>query len=391
MSTTTFGQGTRIEISHLTKRYPGTVVPAVDDVSVTVAAGEFMTFLGPSGSGKTTTLNMVAGFTDITSGRIVLGDEDVSGLPPHRRDLGMVFQQYALFPHMTVEQNIAFPLKQRKTPAAEITRRVAEALELVHLSEYGKRYPSALSGGQQQRVALARAVVFAPRALLLDEPLGALDRKLRSTLQDEVRRMHRELGLTFVFVTHDQEEALALSDRIAVFNAGGIEQVGTPEELYLRPATLFVAEFLGESNVFHGTLDRARRAYHWQGSTWSAPSAASDVDGALLVRPERLQLNVDSAAVPAEHNGLSVRVVSDIFLGTHHKVELRMPDGSTGSAMVPVSAARDFRPGDLVHASWAPEDQSVVAVPAGGPGDVPGAAPRDGLAPPASRSATAAH
>lgn len=242
--------GAAVRLHGLTKRYAGRA--AVDEVSLDIEVGEFMTFLGPSGSGKTTTLNMIAGFTRATEGSITVDDTNVADLPPHRRDLGMVFQHYALFPHMSVAKNVAFPLEQRKVSKPEIARRVTEALRMVQLDSMADRLPSGLSGGQQQRVALARAVVFNPRVLLMDEPLGALDKKLREQLQTEISRMHRELGITFVFVTHDQEEALALSDRIAVFNDGRIEQVGTPEELYERPATLFVAQFLGESNVFPG-------------------------------------------------------------------------------------------------------------------------------------------
>ena len=223
--------GASIRVESLTKTFREGIAPAVDAIDLDICSGEFMTLLGPSGSGKTTTLNMVAGFEEVTSGRILLDGDDIARLPPYRRNLGMVFQNYALFPHMTAAENIAFPLRQRKVSKAEIARRVDETLELVQLGGHGDRLPSQLSGGQQQRVALARAVVFSPRALLLDEPLGALDKKLRETLQLQIARLHSELGITFVFVTHDQEEALALSDRIAVFRDGRIEQVGTPFEL----------------------------------------------------------------------------------------------------------------------------------------------------------------
>src|SRR5262245_37019038 len=260
--------GGRIELVGLCKRFAPRGPLVVAHVGIDVAPGEFVTLLGPSGSGKTTTLNMIAGFTEVTSGDIRLAGRDISLLPPHRRNFGMVFQNYALFPHMTVAQNVAFPLRERKVPKAEIERRVGEVLELVDLGGLGGRRPDALSGGQQQRVALARAVVFSPSVLLLDEPLSALDRKLRQTLQQEIKRLHQELGLTFVFVTHDQDEAMALSDRIAVFNSGRIERVGSPADLYRDPGTRFVARFLGESNLFDGRL-RTDGVYEWGGHKWA--------------------------------------------------------------------------------------------------------------------------
>src|SRR5690606_27412996 len=219
----------------------------------------FMTFLGPSGSGKTTTLNLIAGFTDLTAGDIRVGDRSVGGLPAYKRNIGVVFQHYALFPHMTVFKNVAYPLKLRGIRKAERERLVKHVLEMVQLENFAHRYPGELSGGQQQRVALARAVVFDPPLLLMDEPLGALDKKLREVLQLEIKRIHRELGSTFVYVTHDQEEALVLSDRIAVFNKGRIEQVGTGHELYTAPQTLFVGPFIGESPVLRGGRDGAGR------------------------------------------------------------------------------------------------------------------------------------
>jgi putative spermidine/putrescine transport system ATP-binding protein len=212
-------KGTRIRLERIVKDF-GLAKPAVDDVSLTIEPGEFMTLLGPSGSGKTTTLNLIAGFETLTSGTITLDSTEVSKVPPHKRNLGMLFQNYALFPHLTVAQNIAYPLRERRVPKAEIAERVKRVLELVHLLGRDDHRPAQLSGGQQQRVALARAIVFNPRALLLDEPLGALDRNLRGALQQEIRRIHREVGATFVFVTHDQEEAMNLSDRIALFNEG---------------------------------------------------------------------------------------------------------------------------------------------------------------------------
>ncbi|MCQ0018084.1 ATP-binding cassette domain-containing protein [Actinomadura madurae] len=258
--------GGRIELVDLCKRFAPRGPLVVDHVGIDVAPGEFVTLLGPSGSGKTTTLNMIAGFTEATSGEIRLHGRDISGLPPHRRGFGMVFQNYALFPHMTVEQNVAFPLRERGVGKRETRRRVGDALDLVDLGGLAGRRPNELSGGQQQRVALARAVVYSPSVLLLDEPLSALDRRLRQTLQHEIKRIHDELKLTFVFVTHDQEEAMVLSDRIAVFNRGRIERLDGPAELYNRPGTRFVATFLGESNIFAGRL--TGDVYVWGDRKW---------------------------------------------------------------------------------------------------------------------------
>ena len=241
-----------LSVEGVTKRF-GEVV-ALDDVSLAVAEGELLTILGPSGSGKTTLLKVVAGFETPDAGTVRVDGVEITALPPARRDIGMVFQNYALFPHLTVKGNVAFPLEMRNVARAEIERRVGEALALVELAGYEARLPRQLSGGQQQRVALARAIVFNPRLLLLDEPFGALDRKLRETMQLEVRRLQRRLGLTTIFITHDQEEALVLSDRIAVMNKGTIQQIATTTEIYERPANDFVADFVGESNIFHGTL-----------------------------------------------------------------------------------------------------------------------------------------
>src|SRR3954451_13432078 len=241
-----------IRVIDLEKRFGD--VRAVDGVTLDVAPGEFFSLLGPSGCGKTTTLRMIGGFELPTSGRIVLHDRDITMDPPDKRPVNMVFQNYALFPHLDVGGNIAFGLRRRKVESSVIRQRVGEALELVHLAGYEKRKPNQLSGGQQQRVALARALVNRPTVLLLDEPLGALDLKLRRQLQLELKRIQTEVGITFVYVTHDQEEALTMSDRIAVMNAGKVEQLGTPEELYERPATAFVAGFLGVSNLLEGRV-----------------------------------------------------------------------------------------------------------------------------------------
>jgi putative spermidine/putrescine transport system ATP-binding protein len=330
----------QIRIDGVTKVYPGATVAAVDAVSLGVAEGEFMTFLGPSGSGKTTMLSMISGMTELTEGRILLDGKDISGVKPYRRNLGVVFQQYALFPHMSVAKNIAFPLEQRGMGKAEIARRVAEVLELVHLEDYAKRLPKQLSGGEQQRVALARAVVYEPRALLMDEPLGALDKRLRDQLRREIARMHRELGMTFIFVTHDQEEALTLSDRIAVFNKGVVEQVGSPADLYDRPETLFVAEFLGESNCFRDTRGTV-----------------------TVVRPERMTVHGDGQPVPSGHNRLDCLVTDIVYVGNHHRIGVRYPDGSQGSVMRLVGGTLPAVPGERVVVSWDPSHEAVVSDP----------------------------
>ncbi len=368
--------GARIEVEGLTKLFPGAAAPAVDSIDLEIQAGEFMTLLGPSGSGKTTTLNMIAGFESISSGRIALDGSDIAQLPAYRRNLGMVFQNYALFPHMTAAENIAFPLKQRKVGRSEITRRVAAALELVHLGGHGERLPSQLSGGQQQRIALARAVVFEPRALLLDEPLGALDKKLRESLQLEISRLHRELGITFVFVTHDQDEALALSDRIAVFRDGHIEQAGTPAELYESPVSRFVATFLGDSNVFTGRVRDGLLDTGW--CTLRTPTtAAPDCRSALVVRPEHLRLTA-SGAPGAEGNVLSATVTDVVYQGSFRRVLVRFDGGGAGQVRDTAGASRSVAVGERVEVSWSaeagvlvPDDQepegsaSVAPVPAG--------------------------
>ena len=330
VTASTTGHGASLSIRGVTKVYDTSTV--VDDVSLEVEAGEFMTFLGPSGSGKTTTLNMIAGFTDVTEGNILMGGEPIERLPPYRRDIGMVFQSYALFPHLTVADNVAFPLRRRKVAKAETATRVTDALAMVRLEGLGGRYPNQLSGGQQQRVALARAIVFRPRVLLMDEPLGALDKKLREWLQLEIKRIHHDLGITFLYVTHDQEEALVLSDRIALFNDGKIEQLGSADDLYLRPTTRFAAEFLGESNLFTGTIDakhpdvvndeQGHRIRFAHGLENSGPGASATV----IVRPEIARVLAGDAAAD---NVVSGTVEQVIYLGMARLLELRLPGGHT--------------------------------------------------------------
>ena len=286
-------RGAPVRLEGLSKVFTDAV--AVADLSLDVGAGEFLTLLGPSGSGKTTTLLMIAGFLVPTRGEIFIGGVPVTRKPPHQRDIGVVFQSYALFPHLTVFENVAFPLKMRRLPAPRIAERVAYALDLIRLGGLGGRYPHQLSGGQQQRVALARALVFEPPLLLMDEPLGALDRKLREAMQLELKRLQRTLALTVIYVTHDQEEALTMSDRIAVMNRGRVEQLASPEELYERPRTPFVADFLGESNFLSGTLMRAnasqlvaRTAAGLEVVTCEGAGLTAGREVSLSIRPEQI-------------------------------------------------------------------------------------------------------
>ena len=345
---------------------------AVDGVDLEVRRGEFVTLLGPSGSGKTTTLRMIAGFTSPTGGTIEIDGQDMTRVPPHRRDVGMVFQNYALFPHMTAAQNVAFPLRMRKQPRPEIDRRVGEVLDLVRLRHLADRYPRQLSGGQQQRIALARAVVFEPRLLLMDEPLGALDRKLREALQLEIIRVSRELGATVLYVTHDQEEALVMSDRIAIFSEGRIEQLGSGEDLYDRPASLFVADFIGESNILRGRYeaDGADGGWMTQGATrWRVGPAAvaqASLEGgaaaAIVIRPERTRITGTSGNATPGANEVDATVAEVLNLGPDTKYELTLEGGQRVAVREPRErGGRELQRGDHVRLTWAVEDGLLVA------------------------------
>ncbi|MDR3069459.1 MAG: ABC transporter ATP-binding protein [Propionibacteriaceae bacterium] len=359
--------GTEVRLEGVTKDF-GLAKPAVDDITLRIEPGEFMTLLGPSGSGKTTTLNLIAGFEVLTKGQVLLNGQDVGALPPHKRNLGMLFQNYALFPHMSVYDNVAYPLRERKTAKDEIQRRVGEVLELVQLVGRDKHLPKQLSGGQQQRVALARAIVFNPKVLLLDEPLGALDRNLRGALQLEIRRIHREVGSTFVFVTHDQDEAMNLSDRIALFNEGEIEQVGAPEELYARPETLFTAKFLGDSNVFHlGKVSPIDNAVAWEDERWAvdantvSPKVASDRGSALVVRPEGVSVSKNRSEVPPDANAVKATILDIEYLGSYRTLVLALGDARlNGRARIDAQSS-DFSLGEEVVAWWRPYRQRLVA------------------------------
>lgn len=353
------GKGAALRLEGLTKRFGRVDNPAVDNVDLEIAPGEFMTFLGPSGSGKTTTLNMIAGFLSVTSGRILVDGVDIVKTPTHKRNMGMVFQQYALFPHMTAAQNVAFPLEQRGLDKASIRALVADALDLVHLGAFAERLPRQMSGGQQQRVAVARALVFNPGVLLMDEPLGALDKRLREQLQVEMSRIHRSLGLTFIFVTHDQEEALSLSDRIAVFNEGRIEQVGSATDLYERPATLFVAGFLGDSTVITGTVtpdgvDSSLGLLRVPAN----PTVTHGSRGAVVIRPERLTITKESPR--SGNNHVQAEVTDLVYLGSSRKLVLRLASGDPAIVRETAGRVSDAMPGDQVTLAWAIDDGVLV-------------------------------
>jgi spermidine/putrescine ABC transporter ATP-binding subunit len=359
------GSGAEVRLHELTKTF-GSVV-AVRDVSVTVAPGSFFTLLGPSGSGKTTTLMMVAGFAYPTRGEVFVDGVPMAALPPQKRDLGMVFQSYAVFPHLTVFDNVAFPLQVRKASRLETLRRVGEALELVRLTGYERRLPRQLSGGEQQRVALARALVFRPRVLLMDEPLGALDKKLRAHMQLELKHIQQHLHVTVLYVTHDQEEALTMSDRVAVMQGGRIEQVGSPAELYDTPASRFVADFIGESNFLDGIAVSAERDGRWRcraagglefvGVGAQALEAGQAITAA--VRPEKLmQAGDDGAAALGPIANTCKGVVEEaIYVGdvTRYRVGL----GADGAVTIKVPNRHAVRPlaaGAAIAVSWSPDD-----------------------------------
>jgi spermidine/putrescine transport system ATP-binding protein len=358
-----------VRLERVTKRFGD--FTAVREMDLDIPRGEFFTMLGPSGCGKTTTLRMVAGFEDPSEGRVLLSGEDVTSLPAFRRPTNTVFQSYALFPHRNVEQNVAFGLQRQKVDKTEIRRRVGEELERVGLSREAKRKPAQLSGGQQQRVALARALVNRPEVLLLDEPLGALDLKLRKQLQVELKRIQRDVGITFVYVTHDQEEALTMSDRIAVMNRGVVEQVSDPETVYERPGTTFVAGFIGVSNLMPGEIVSSNGA-GTQMRLDAGPTVQAQDSGGVqagerahaVVRPEKLELR--QAGAPAEGDRPSVegQVESSLYLGTATQMVVKLGDGTRMTVLVPnadAEARRDLpAAGDAARLSWSDENIHIV-------------------------------
>ena len=361
-----------VRLDRVTKRYGD--VTAVDDLSLEVREGEFFSLLGPSGCGKTTTLRMIGGFEEVTAGTVHVGGTEVTDLPPFKRATNTVFQNYALFPHLSVFENIAFGLRRRKTPAKEIRHQVAFILKLVELPGYEERRPNQLSGGQQQRVALARALINNPRVLLLDEPLGALDLKLRKQMQVELKRIQSEIGITFIFVTHDQEEAMTMSDRIAVMRLGRIEQLGRPEELYERPATSFVAGFLGVSNLLDGeVVGRSGELVDVRlndGTLVRAPVAASNGDTSVRigVRPEKLRVTPSHAEAPPsaeDANALEGTVLDASYIGVSTQYIVETADGQRltvyAQNLETSGASEGLADGQAVRLSWKPQHTFVIA------------------------------
>ncbi len=356
--------GRRLDVDGLWKTY-GDASYAVRDISFALEPGEFLTLLGPSGSGKTSTLMMVAGFETPTKGSIRVDGRDIAGEPPERRNFGIVFQGYALFPHMTVLDNVAFALRMRRVHAAERRRRALDMIDKVGLSKFAKRLPRQLSGGQQQRVALARALVFEPDALLLDEPLGALDRKLRETLQAEIKAIQRRVGISILFVTHDQDEAMTMSDRIAVMADGEIAQIGTPSEVYLHPATPFVADFLGDTNLLPGLVggqtDGLARVRFHGGAERPArqPSRGGHkhVGDVVLVsiRPERIRIIADAQA------GIPGIVEACTFLGRHARYAVRALGQVIAVSTTEWAPASAFKPGSSIGLDWSADDAQILA------------------------------
>jgi spermidine/putrescine transport system ATP-binding protein len=352
-----------IQLIQATKRYGDAL--ALDAIDLRIMPGEFFCLLGPSGCGKTTTLNLIGGFIPLTSGQLLIEGRTVHDLPPHKRPVNTVFQNYALFPHMSVAENVAFGLRMEKLPRAEVERRTTEYLELVGLAGFAHRLPQALSGGQQQRVALARALAKRPAVLLLDEPLGALDLKLRKQMQTELARIHRQVGTTFVFVTHDQEEALSMATTIAIMSGGKVLQQGSPREVYDRPANRFVANFVGDTNFLEGTVRRSDGGARLElpgGASVDVREASSDGPATLMVRPEYLKLR--AAADPGSARGLPGRVVNVSFLGNHTRVTVSTAAGDV-IAVIPhgtedPTTESSHELGEEVCVWWRPDNASLI-------------------------------
>jgi len=360
-----------VELRGVTKRFDE--VTAVADLSLEIGQGEFFTLLGPSGCGKTTTLRMIAGFEETTAGQVLIAGEDVAGLPPHKRPTNTVFQSYALFPHLSVSDNVAFGLRRKRVGKDEIKRRVASELERVGLAREAHRKPNQLSGGQQQRVALARALVNFPKVLLLDEPLGALDLKLRKGLQLELKQIQREVGITFVYVTHDQEEALTMSDQIAVMNLGRVEQVADPEEVYERPATTFAAGFIGVSNLMPATVEAGGGVHLDNGPT--VPAAEDGFRPGercqAVVRPEKLHIGRVDERADGDLPSVEGTVESSVYLGTSTQIVVDLGDDVRMTVLHPNAseAERQRLPGGgaRVRLSWHPDHMHLVRESAASP------------------------
>ena len=357
-----------VRLERVTKRFGD--VAAVDDMSLDIAEGEFFSMLGPSGCGKTTTLRMIGGFEDPTLGTIYLGGRDVTDLPPYKREVNTVFQSYALFPHLNVFENVAFGLRRKKTAKDEVATRVTQVMDLVDLEGFETRKPGQMSGGQQQRVALARALVNHPKVLLLDEPLGALDLKLRKQMQLELKRIQQEVGITFIYVTHDQEEAMTMSNRLAVMRQGKIEQLGDPETVYENPATEFVAGFLGASNLLEGELKDGgsngdASVLLTTGPTLRLPAervpSHSTSRVKVGVRPEKISIARAGADVPEGHNGITGRVTMSTYIGVSHQFKVEAPGGTTITVYVQnLGAEESPQQGDEVVLWWRPEHTFAV-------------------------------
>ncbi|MBL8709376.1 MAG: ABC transporter ATP-binding protein [Rhodospirillaceae bacterium] len=354
-----------VTFSEVQKTYDGETL-VVKNLNLTIQHGEFLTLLGPSGSGKTTTLMMLAGFEVPTHGRIEMDGVAINNVAPHKRNIGMVFQNYALFPHMTVEENLAFPLQVRKISRSEVTSKVERALEMVQMPEMRKRRPAQLSGGQQQRVALARALVFDPKLVLMDEPLGALDKQLREHMQIEIKHIHERLGVTIVYVTHDQSEALTMSDRVAVFNDGVIQQLAKPSDLYERPENSFVAQFIGENNRLSGRItalnggacavEIGSQGETAKGEVKATPISVKDIGSqtTLSLRPERVRINPEGGIYA---NQFDAEVQELIYLGDHTRCRVSVLGNSNFIIKVPnAEGVPSLTPGQTVRVGWKPED-----------------------------------
>jgi spermidine/putrescine ABC transporter ATP-binding subunit len=351
MNKTPPARATEVRLERVEKSFDGKT-RVVDRVDLVVQPGEFFALLGPSGCGKTTSLRMIAGFEEPDDGHIFVGGEDITHVPVHARDMGMIFQSYALFPHRTVAENVAFGLRMRKLSKAEIKERVSQALRQVALEGYDDRRPAQLSGGQQQRVALARAIVIRPRVLLCDEPLAALDRKLRQSMQLELKSLQQQLGVTTIFVTHDQEEAMTISDRIAVMNAGRIEQIGSPREVYNQPRTRFVADFIGDINLLEGEWRDG--GFAMDGKVFPAPRVATTGRATIAIRPERVRLT------EAGQSALKGRVETRTFISGQSTYRIVLANGRHIVAKAN-DASADFSVGAEVGLEWGPGDVVVLS------------------------------
>lgn len=352
----------QVSLQQISKSYGN--FTALQPLDLSIEKGEFITLLGPSGCGKTTTLRLVAGFLSPTQGQIFIGGKDVTLIPPQKRQIGMVFQDYALFPHLTVRENIGFGLVERGVERSKVAARVDELLRLTRLPQVGDRYPGEISGGQQQRVAVARAVAYPPEVLLMDEPLGALDLKLRETMQIEIRSLQQSLGITSIYVTHDQHEAMTMSDRIAIMNNGRIEQIATPQEIYRKPATRFVAEFIGRVNLIGGRIEKASgefdvfRAGDISLKAPKGSSGATSETRSLAVRPEKVSIVKDERAAPGA-NVVQGVVTHAMFVGTHWTVDVGLNDDVKWTINYPDDSSAP-EPGSRVLLSWQAEDAVVL-------------------------------